>query len=596
MREKNGITLLALTITIIILLLLVGVALSILSDGGILKNANNVAEQTRIEKMKSEIEEIIVKKWTSSTREITIDQIIEELENKGLITSENGNPDNGQVKTQPDGYVYEIKEKSDGKWEVKYIGQGEIDKSAITISVTGNTAKLTNKVTLKIKGSSLAGITKYTPGVGTEKTYASKTTKIEETCEITANGTYTFTIENIKGKTASKTITINNIAEGEIQIAANPTKLTNGNVTVTVTWPSGTSTATKQISTNGGTSWSTYTGNTSTVTVSNNCTVKARVVSGTEEIKTATITINNIDKTPPTAPQITGGSTTYATSRTISISKEPKEEESGIDYYEYYLSSSSTAPTTATTATGKLGNTSETKSKTFNTNYAGYYVYYRAIDKAGNIGAWSTAQRLYIDVNTPTVTAKQTSVTITEGDSNSISSYFTVAQNGNAGISKTEYIDTSKSNAAVTNTNTLAVGTHVIKCTATKTTGTTANATMTIVVKSALPEEKTILWSATKNSETGSFAIPTGVNIIELSWHCADPNVQTGQTVVKLANSNTGTEITCGGRYSQGVVAVYIKVNPGVTYNVKFATTAGGAVFSYSRSINTQTPDQDLTN
>ena len=266
--------------------------------------------------------------------------------------------------------------------------------------------------------------------------------------------------------------------EGSITITPSTTAWTNKDITITVTWPSDTSGLTKQISTDNGSTWKTYTGS---VTISSNCTVKARLIDSTNQTGTsASLTISKIDKQAPTAPVITGGSTSYATSRTISVSTLPTEIGSGIAYYEYYLTSSSTAPTTATTATGKVGTTANDKSKVFNTNYAGYYVYYRAIDNATNKGAWSTAQRLYIDINKPTVTAKQSSVTIEQGASNSISGYFTTNQNGNAAITSTTYKEGS---TTVSNTNTLSEGTHIITCTVTKANGLSASATITIVVE-----------------------------------------------------------------------------------------------------------------
>ena len=91
------------------------------------------------------------------------------------------------------------------------------------------------------------------------------------------------------------------------------------------------------------------------------------------------------------------------------------------------------------------------------------------------------------EITNPIVTAKQSSITITEGDSNELSNYFTITANGKYGISSIVYTDTSNNNEVVTNTNTLASGTHVIKCTATKETGTTANATITIVVEESGP-------------------------------------------------------------------------------------------------------------
>ena len=91
------------------------------------------------------------------------------------------------------------------------------------------------------------------------------------------------------------------------------------------------------------------------------------------------------------------------------------------------------------------------------------------------------------DTNTPIVTATEGEETITEGTNIDISSYFTYTTNGTAEITSVTYTDTSNGNVEVTNTNTLAVGTHIIKCTVTKETGATASATKTIIVKKREP-------------------------------------------------------------------------------------------------------------
>jgi len=61
------------------------------------------------------------------------------------------------------------------------------------------------------------------------------------------------------------------------------------------------------------------------------------------------------DNQGPSAPAITGGSTTYATSRTISVSTASTDSHVGtVSKYEYYYTSSSTAPTASTSATGTV--------------------------------------------------------------------------------------------------------------------------------------------------------------------------------------------------------------------------------------------------
>ena len=90
--------------------------------------------------------------------------------------------------------------------------------------------------------------------------------------------------------------------EGEITIIPSTTEWTSQDIKVSVTWPSDIEGLTKQISIDNGSTWSTYTGE---VTISSNCTVKARIIDSTnQEGTTASLIINNIDKNEPivTAP------------------------------------------------------------------------------------------------------------------------------------------------------------------------------------------------------------------------------------------------------------------------------------------------------
>ena len=204
-----------------------------------------------------------------------------------------------------------------------------------------------------------------------------------------------------------------------------------------------------------------------------------------------------IDTKGPSAPTIQGGSSTYALSRTISVATAADDSgASGVSYYEYYKKSGSDKP--ADTVEGTKLSTSAT-SQTFNTNIAGDYVFFRAIDVVGNKGAWSDGQQVCIDTNDPTISAKNASITITKGQNYEMSSYFTTDKNGNAAISSTTYKIGSTS---YSNTSGLAAGTYTVTCTVTKITGKTASASMTLVVKSALPSSDTLL---RRNSGRGKY-------------------------------------------------------------------------------------------
>ena len=167
------------------------------------------------------------------------------------------------------------------------------------------------------------------------------------------------------------------------------------------------------------------------------------------------------------------------------------------------------------------------KSVTFTNNMDGYYVYFRAVDSAGNAGEWSNAQRIWIDTTTPTVTAKENSVTIKEGDINALEDYFTVVANGtNADVD----VVCTIGGVEYTTTETLTVdgSPYTVVCTATKNGGKSGNARMEIVVETAGP----IPWDGTVAT---SFARGTGIE--------TDPYIiETPQQLAYLASTtNAGT-------------------------------------------------------
>ena len=223
------------------------------------------------------------------------------------------------------------------------------------------------------------------------------------------------------------------IIEGDITIIPSTMEWTNGVVEIKVIYPEGTESLIKEISLDGGLNWTEYVGK---ITVSENCTVMARIKDNSQ-IETKSLTISKIDKIGPTAPIITGGSTEWSISRTITVSEKAVETGSGIAYYEYYLSDSEVEPTMSSVTTGKVGNTENDISLLFDTDYNGYYVYFRAIDNVSNIGEWSKPQRLFIDINPAIVVGGSysyygdTEVTV-------MGELFSVDNNGNAPIKNIE--------------------------------------------------------------------------------------------------------------------------------------------------------------
>ena len=319
-NENKGITLIALVITIILLLILGGVVVNQLSNRNIIGNAISVADKSKIASKKEEIQLAITRKMIEADGDITIEDIISKLEKNGIIDGGNSNSENGQVKTNPDGYVYEIVQDANGNWNVNYVGKGEIEATKITLATSVDTTSITNKVTITATAKAQSGIKSIQLPDRTNKTYASGTTTATATYEVTQNGTYKFTATNNNNESIDKTVAISNILEGEIAIAINPSTPTNKNVTATITWPSGNYSATKEVSTNGGTTYTAVTGTTTQINITANCNIRARIKTASGEIKTQTYDVTNIDKTTPTVT---------ATESSLRIEKGESHEISG---------------------------------------------------------------------------------------------------------------------------------------------------------------------------------------------------------------------------------------------------------------------------
>ena len=112
MKNIRGISLIVLAIAIILLLLLAGATVGILKNSGILKNAEYAVDLSKVQNTKTEIKHAIVQKMTSIDKEITLEQIVEQLEKNNIIDKGESNLETGQVKTNKNGYIYEIKEKT----------------------------------------------------------------------------------------------------------------------------------------------------------------------------------------------------------------------------------------------------------------------------------------------------------------------------------------------------------------------------------------------------------------------------------------------------------------------------------------------------
>ncbi len=171
-------------------------------------------------------------------------------------------------------------------------------------------------------------------------------------------------------------------------------------------------------------------------------------------------------------PLITGGSASWATSRTISVSTA-STAVSGIKKYQYYISTSNANQTGGSW----LDCTTSKNSQTFTQNGT-KYIYFRAISNDGVISDVSLPQTISIDTTTPTVTINSLlPSSLTKGDSYTILGSYSAT-----GLSGGSASCSSNINGTVTNTSSLTTGTHTITCTAKTGAGKTVSATKSVKV------------------------------------------------------------------------------------------------------------------
>ena len=110
LKERKGITLIALIVTIIVLLILAGISIgAITGDNGIINQAQNAKNDTEYSQWEEQIDVAIVDA-ESKHRNPTWDDVIEELKNKDIIDDESQVDDKtGAITTNEPSYVIEDK-------------------------------------------------------------------------------------------------------------------------------------------------------------------------------------------------------------------------------------------------------------------------------------------------------------------------------------------------------------------------------------------------------------------------------------------------------------------------------------------------------
>ena len=138
-RKDKGITLIALIITIIILIILATISIGALTgDNGIIDQAHTAKENTEISSWEEQIDLAIIDA-ENRHRDPKLDDVIEELKNKGVITNNEQVKENGDIETNEptyiitgklDDYISHIPQGLEIGSEVKYSPKGSYNWDA----------------------------------------------------------------------------------------------------------------------------------------------------------------------------------------------------------------------------------------------------------------------------------------------------------------------------------------------------------------------------------------------------------------------------------------------------------------------------------
>lgn len=167
------------------------------------------------------------------------------------------------------------------------------------------------------------------------------------------------------------------VVDSAVTITPNTTDWTKNDVTVTVTYPSNIDGLKQEISIDNGATWSDYTNMSTVLTITQNTTVKARIIDPTTNTLVgveAVRAITNIDKTPPEDFTIINNATTATT---IQISANTTDTESGIAGYYFSKDNGATWQNNADLLTTSYTYTGLTPGTAYNMQI-------KVIDRAGN--------------------------------------------------------------------------------------------------------------------------------------------------------------------------------------------------------------------
>ena len=233
LKNKKGITLIALVVTVVVLIILAGVSINaVIGDDGIIKKAQNSANLTKEAEVKESINRTILEFYLTDDYE-TLEDFLNAKVSEGKIDSVTKNAD-GTLTVKKGEYSVTVENKTNSSGGSSSGGStgGETQAPEIKIGeakVVANSDGTGSAIT--DANSVYLGNTLY---ITFSHSITGGTTTVDKTIPyaVTKNGTYTFTVTGtVNGKSYTKnvSVTVNQFKTAKDYVAAN----------VEVTYPDG---------------------------------------------------------------------------------------------------------------------------------------------------------------------------------------------------------------------------------------------------------------------------------------------------------------------------------------------------------------------
>ena len=372
MKRENGITLISLVITAMVMAILAGITISAtIGDDGLLTTAQNQKEKIKNSSVVAQAQIQLMKQSENDESGINYNELGKNLVQSKMINS---------YTTTENGLIGGITESNNTlvvcNSEVQVVSKSEQEKVVNGYKVSKD--KTTPYSTISFTAVQLKDGIKTIVLPDNTTVQFNNDLMATATYSILETGTYNFKIIDTKGKQTEQTINVKSIKKDAIILATDKNDWTNTNVILEATYPQYSSDYIKEISTDGGKTYSTYTNK---ISVSQNCDIKARVKKGDQIFLENSLSISKIDRDKPTA-QVTVSKIVFGLNAQITGS----DVGSGLNYNKckYMINNSSTklGENEALYTTGTLSGGSASLKKVM----AGgtYYVHVLVTDKAGN--------------------------------------------------------------------------------------------------------------------------------------------------------------------------------------------------------------------